>query len=168
MQTVHTGARKRRSLISRAGLRRAVTIGGTLVGATLVTAAFSMPAGATQDVPYNNVIIGTGSSTTYSMMQQLDDLYNSAPGCQIFIAFPTTSDPQPLDYSCTVAPTPADNPENPYNDVATEEPAFGSSNGIQALEDQGAHGATNPSGFTSSSDPIGNVAINENYARSSR
>ena len=57
----------------------------------------------------------------------------------------------------------AANPENPYNDMATEEAPLGSSNGIQQLEDQGAHGA----GATSSGDPI-NVADNQSFARSSR
>jgi ABC-type phosphate transport system substrate-binding protein len=168
MRNVPKAAGRFRSLASKASARRALTVGGSLVGAVVVAGAFSMPAGATQDTPANNVIIGTGSSTTYSMMQQLDDLFNAAPGCQLFIPFPTTNDPQPLDYSCTTAPTVAANPENPFNDAAVEEPAFGSSNGIQALEDQGPHGATNPSGTTSSTNPIGNVATNENYARSSR
>ncbi len=39
------------------------------MGAALVTAAFSLPAGATQVPPANNTLIGSGSSTTYSMMQ---------------------------------------------------------------------------------------------------
>jgi ABC-type phosphate transport system substrate-binding protein len=164
MQKVHKEAGRYRSLLSRAGLRGAVTVGGTLLGAAVVTAAFSMPAGATVDPPANNVIIGSGSSTTYSMMQQLDDLFNSSPGCQQFVPFPSATLLQPLDYSCTTPPTTTANPENPYNDVATEEPALGSSNGIQQLEDQGAHGTASPSGGTD----IGNVAQNQNYARSSR
>jgi ABC-type phosphate transport system substrate-binding protein len=155
---------KRRSLRPRAGLRRVVTMGGSLAAAALVVAAFAMPAGATQDAPANNTLIGTGSSTTYSMMQQLDVLFNSSPGCQQFVPFPSATTLQPLDYSCTGGQTMATGAENPYNDISVQEPALGSSNGIRALEDQGAHGATSPSGGTD----IGNVATNENYARSSR
>ena len=51
MHIVHKGAGKRRNLIPRAGLRRAVTVGGTLFGAAIVTAAFSLPAGATVTAP---------------------------------------------------------------------------------------------------------------------
>lgn len=163
MHIVHKGAGKRRNLIPRAGLRRAVTVGGTLFGAAIVTAAFSLPAGATVTAPANNTLIGSGSSTTYSMMQQLDQLFNTAPGCQQFVPFPSAATPQPLDYSCTAPPTPAANPINPFADIAVEEAALGSSNGIQQLEDSGAHGAS----ATSSGDPI-NVAQNLNYARSSR
>ena len=164
MHNVHQDAGKRRTLRTRAGLRRAVTVGGTLMGAALITAAFSLPAGATQVPPANNTLIGTGSSTTYSMMQSLDLLFNSSPGCQQFVPFPSTTTLQPLDYSCTGPQTIAPGAENPFNDISVQEPALGSSNGVRALEDQGPHGATSPSGGTD----IGNVATNENYARSSR
>jgi hypothetical protein len=52
--------------------------------------------------------------------------------------------------------------ENPFNDVLIEEPALGSGNGIQELEDQGAHA----SGATSHGSPI-NVSPLD-VARSSR
>jgi ABC-type phosphate transport system substrate-binding protein len=164
MQIVHTDAGKRRSLRSPGRLRRVATMGGSLVGAAIIAAGFALPAGATIVPPANNTLIGSGSSTTYSMMQILDPLFSSAPGCQQFVPFPSASALQPLDYSCVAEPTPAANPENPFNDVAVEEPALGSSNGIRQLEDSGAHGSTSPSGGSS----IGNVANNANYARSSR
>ena len=52
--------------------------------------------------------------------------------------------------------------ENPFNDVLIEEPALGSGNGIQELEDQGVHA----SGATSHGSPI-NVSPLD-VARSSR
>jgi ABC-type phosphate transport system substrate-binding protein len=61
------------------------------------------------------------------------------------------------------APTKAASPENPYNDVAIQEPPLGSSNGILQLDDSGAHGAT----ATSSGTPI-NVFQGVNFATSAR
>jgi ABC-type phosphate transport system substrate-binding protein len=150
-------------------MRRALTVGGSLAGAALITTAFSLPAGASGLVhSANSTIIGTGSSTTYSMMQQLDVLFNSSPGCQQFVPFPSSTTPQNLDYRCTgpfASPQQINpgHPENPVNDISVQEPALGSSNGIAQLEDQGAHGATATSGGV----PI-SVANNASYARSSR
>jgi ABC-type phosphate transport system substrate-binding protein len=114
--------------------------------------------------PANSVIVGSGSSTTYYMMQSLDTLFNDSQGCQTFVSSGT----QNLDFSCTPGQTfPPTNSsgqklygytENPINDVAVEESPLGSSNGIKQLEDSGAHGA-------SSTVPVAN---NVNYARSSR
>jgi ABC-type phosphate transport system substrate-binding protein len=163
MRNVPEARGRFRAFASKAAYRRALTIGGSLVGAVAVSAAFAIPAGATLTAPANSTIVGSGSSTTYNMMQAMDVLFNDSPGCQQFVAFPSAATPQPLDYSCTTPPTVAANPENPYNDMATEEAPLGSSNGIQQLEDQGAHGA----GATSEGDPI-NVADNQSFARSSR
>jgi ABC-type phosphate transport system substrate-binding protein len=166
MQIVPKGAAKFRNLASKAAARRAITIGGSLVGAAVVVGAFAMPAGAAATgltPPANSTLIGSGSSTTYSMMQQMDVLFNSSPGCQQFVAFPTAETPQPLDYSCTGPQTMTADAENPFNDISVQEAALGSSNGIQQLEDQGAHGA----GANTDGTPIA-VADNQNYARSSR
>jgi hypothetical protein len=114
-------------------------------------------------------MVGSGSSTTFFMMQAMDTLFNSSPGCEEFVAFPSASTPQPLDYSCTGPQQTTESgvagaiPENPFNDISVQEQPLGSSNGIAQLEDQGAHGATATSGGV----PI-NVANNESYARSSR
>jgi ABC-type phosphate transport system substrate-binding protein len=103
------------------------------------------------------------------MMQGMDSLFNSSPGCQEFVPFPSATTPQPLDYSCTGPQQTLSSgvrnaiPENPYNDISVQEQPLGSSNGIAELEDQGAHGATATSGGV----PI-NVANNQSYARSSR
>ena len=61
------------------------------------------------------------------------------------------------------APTTAASPENPYNDVSTEEPPLGSNTGISELENSGAHGAT----ATNSGTGI-NVFQGINFATSAR
>ncbi len=162
MGLLSSRAGKRRVLGLRA-LRRALGVGGSLAGAGAIMLAFSLPAGATVTGPANSTLIGSGSSTTYYMMQGIDTLFNDAPGCQQFVPFPSATTPQNLDYSCSQPPTSAANPENPYNDISVQEAPLGSSSGIAQLEDQGSHGPTATSGGASI-----NVADNISYARSSR
>jgi ABC-type phosphate transport system substrate-binding protein len=151
-----------------------LAVGASLAAGALTLGAFAVPAGATLTPPANVQITGSGSSTTYNMMQDMDKLFNDSPGCTEFVPFPSASSPQPLDNSCvpnifqetqqtTVSGVTNNFPENIFNTVSLQEPPLGSSNGIAALEDQGAHGATATSGGV----PI-NVANNVSYARSSR
>ena len=56
----------------------------------------AVPAGATTVDPGNTVLNAGGSQTTYSMMQQLSDLYNSSPGCNLLTA---NSSNQELNYA---------------------------------------------------------------------
>jgi ABC-type phosphate transport system substrate-binding protein len=151
-----------------------LAVGASLAAGALTLGAFAVPAGATLTPPFATTIVGAGSSTTYFMMQDMDELFNRAPGCEEFVPFPSASSPQPLDQSCVpnlfqtheqAFESGVTNafPENPFNDVSVQESPIGSSNGIAALEDQGAHGATANSFGT----PI-NVANNVSYARSSR
>jgi hypothetical protein len=231
----------RRKLSAR---QRAAGLGAGLLGACLGVAGFASPALATQSTggnsgsaPYD--ILQGGSATTYQMLQQLADIFNAAPGCDLAASSGTA---QALDFGCpglngepgttlshpqtttvtgtvtkksttvTVSSTtgffandavsdssgavpagsvitsvtnattfviskkpktgaPSDNitvtttpavgengftsfaQENPFNDALYEVPALGSSNGIQQLEDQGAHGV----GAVSKGSPI-NVA----------
>jgi ABC-type phosphate transport system substrate-binding protein len=164
----------RRSFGKKKGVRGALAVGASLAAGALTLGAFAVPAGATLTGPANTTMVGSGSSTTFFMMQDMDTLFNQSPGCQEFVPFPSATTPQPLDYSCTDGTGPAGQqttqsgvanaiPENPFNDVSVQEQPLGSSNGIQQLEDQGAHGAGATSGGVSI-----NVANNENYARSSR
>jgi ABC-type phosphate transport system substrate-binding protein len=102
----------------------------------------------------NNLIIGSGSQTTYGVMSALDTLYNESPGCTLVVDFTkgvpvngvTTPVGQPMDYTCLTqgqataggdlvyqAPAPGVTP-NPFDDIAVDEPAVGSSNGILQLE----------------------------------
>ncbi len=163
-----TGARGRSRSKSK-GARGALAVGVSLAAGALTLGAFAVPAGATLTGPANTTMVGSGSATTYNMMQDMDLLFNQSPGCQEFVAFPSATTPQPLDYSCTGPQQTTSSgiagaiPENPFNDISVEEPQIGSSNGIAQLEDQGAHGA----GATSGGVPI-NVANNQNFARSSR
>lgn len=140
------------SLLKR-GRRAAAVVGGAALAGSL---ALATPAFAGSNAPTakNNMIIGSGSATTYSVMTALGDLFNSFPGCNIIAA---SGSQQPLDYSCVppANPATAGYGENPLNDVALEEPPFGSSNGITQLEDQ-----LNPS------PPVGVAPAN--FARSSR
>lgn len=146
---------------------RGVVFAGALVGALGVVTAMALPAGATPisntlntstgtaNSTYNSIIVGSGSSTTYFMMQGLDTLFNDAPGCYLTAPSGTT---QPEDFSCFTYPASVNSSvggytENPTNDASVQEPPLGSSVGIAQLENQGAQ-ATN----------TGTV----NYARSSR
>jgi hypothetical protein len=213
--------------------QRALKLGAGLLGASVLAVGFASPAFATassggNDASANYNIYQGGSNTTYLMMQQLADLFNQAPGCDLAVV---SGKIQPLDYECpstgsslsvpitttatgatkkksetvdlnaattnanifandpisdsshaikagtvvtginqttnvmtisiaakstvaddtfTVTTTPAVgengfttfSQENPFNDLLIEEPALGSSNGIQELEDQNGHAAS--------------------------
>jgi hypothetical protein len=139
---------------------RYTTIGGVLSGALLTVMALAVPAGAETGQAANNIIVGSGSSTDYSMMQGLDTLFNSSLGC--YMTQPSGTN-QTLNFSCA-----SNNQglqvgegytENPVNDVAVEEPALGSSAGIGQLEN-GGPGSNGQS-------PANPTAV-VNFARSSR
>lgn len=126
----------------------------------------ALPAGAatvTQNA--NNIIIGSGSSTTFIMMQGLDQLFTDAQTCPMTTANSGLT-AAPLDFACiqggggdplALNASPTNTPENPWADVAVEEPPIGSSSGIGQLEKASGQHAT-----------AVNVATNINFARSSR
>jgi hypothetical protein len=125
----------------------------------------------------NNLIVGSGGSTDYVMMQALDTLFNQVPGCVITSGSVTgapSKGSQELNYACetnsggTTLEQVSGNSflDNPINDVAVEEPATGSSNGIAQLElDRNQVGTGIGTSFTATN-PDNVAAIN--YARSSR
>jgi hypothetical protein len=84
---------------------RVLKLGATLVGASALAIGFASPAFAfSPTVPTggnansaNTLIVMGGSNTTYLMMQQLSDVFNQAPGCDLAAAGTST---QPLDYGC--------------------------------------------------------------------
>jgi len=138
-----------------------------VIGSTLIALAMAVPAGASTVAASNFALNSAGSNTTYTMMQQLSDLYNSAPGCNLLTA---NSANQELNYACassysTSAPGDENgynltySPINPYNDVVWDEPALGSGNGIKELELEGADTPTSPPN---------NLIANTDFARSSR
>lgn len=140
---------------------RRVAVGGVLAGALLAAMTVAGPAGASTTPAVNKVILGSGSSTSYDMMQGLDALFNDSLGC--YMTQPTGTN-QTLNFSCASS-NPGQNQvgegytENPINDVATEEPALGSGGGIDQIE----YGGTGSDGG-GSAEPTAVV----NYARSSR
>ncbi len=147
--------------------RRAVTV-CAVIGASLIAIGTGVPAGASTVAAGNSSLNGGGSNTTYTMMQGLSDLYNSAPGCNLLAANQATS--QELNYACassytTAAPgdengyTLTYSPLNPYNDVVWQEPALGSGNGIKGLELEGSDTPPNPPN---------NLIAKTDFARSSR
>lgn len=143
-------------------LRRVAAAGTCIVGVTAIAVGMAIPAGAAVTAPANNTIVGSGSNTTYLMMTALDDIFNTSVHCGLFVATGT----QPLNFVCppatgdplSVQASPKNTPEDPYADVAYEEPALGSSNGVKQLE------FSNGKGHSTTV----NVADNVNFARSSR
>src|SRR5580692_2463516 len=91
---------------------RAVTMSAAACVGSLLVLATAVPADATTSAPGNTVLNGGGSFTTYSMMQQLSDLYNSSPGCNLLTA---NSNNQEHNYACASSySTPATGGENGY------------------------------------------------------
>ena len=151
---------------SNSRLKRVAVAGLTVAGASALSLAAVIPAGAavvSQNA--NNIIVGSGSSTTYNMMQQIDLLFNNAQSCPMTTANSAVT-AAPLDFGCIAGgggdplalnASPTKTPENPWADVAVEEPAIGSSSGIAQLEKASGSHSTSV-----------NVATNVNFARSSR
>jgi ABC-type phosphate transport system substrate-binding protein len=172
------------------GRRQKLALGASAAGAALVLVSMAAPAGAAitphtganyPAAPFNNTLVGSGSSTDYQMMIGLDALFDQVPGCVITSGSVTgapASSSQQLNYSCetstgvTGAPaaglTLEQQPglaylDNPINDAAVEEPPMGSSNGIAQLE-LGRNQSTGSVLEGTNSENISAI----NYARSSR
>jgi hypothetical protein len=143
-------------------------IAGVGAGAAAILASLGLaagPAAATTTTPANSILVGSGSYTTYFMMQNLDRLFSDSQGCQVFNE--VSGGAQPLDYSCaTAAPdyvAPVNLPPgqgmNPYNDAGVQEVAVGSSTGLAQLKFQGSNVASGQ--WSTAPAPI-------SFARSSR
>jgi ABC-type phosphate transport system substrate-binding protein len=173
-----------------AGATATPPVNGT-VNSPASGSTYTLP-GAT---PANNYIIGSGSATTYDMMQALDSLFNNVPGCNITTSsftYVQGKGNQQLNFSCLQVPasdtsvpsgvitgatseqvpvTVGNNEQyayldNPVNDVAFSEPPMGSSNGIEQLENARNNAASGGSGIGASNSTENVTGIN--YARSSR
>lgn len=145
--------------------RRRIVAGGMVSGAMIAALALAAPAAQAQTKPAaNHVLIGSGSSTDYTMMQAMDTLFNDSLGC--YMTQPST-ETQTLDFSC--AKNNEGNQvgqgytENPLNDISVQEAALGSSAGINQLE-YGGTGNDGDPGIGGTADPTAVI----NYARSSR
>ncbi len=112
--------------------------GAAATAVSIVSLALSGTASATVTPAQNNIIIGSGSETAYSLMVSLDTLFNESPGCNLVAE---ESSEQAYNFSCTATNgyngLPAADGENPTNDVAIQEPPLGGSAGLVQLENQG-------------------------------
>lgn len=147
------------------------------LGTSAAALGSALPAGAAAtptSTAQNSIIVGSGSSTTYNMMQAIDTIFNDAEinACPMFeSAVGQGSQTQQLNFACatfggsspgTFGPIGGASAVNPFNDAAVEEAPLGSSNGIAQLEDAGgAYGTTGVDDYTginfarSSRDPAG-------------
>lgn len=143
-----------------------------LASASLLMTGTAVAGGTTTAA--NTTLVGSGSATTYNMMQAMDTLYNDQPGCNLIDIASVT---QELDLGCpsaanttpppnvssSYAPYPdfATSPgytTNPANDASMQQAPLGSGNGIKQLE--------TTSGTSSCTSTAPTIAVD--YARSSR
>ena len=121
--------------------RRGGILASIVTAAAAASFALAGPTGATVEPAANHFVIGSGSQTAYGVVQQLDDLFNSSPGCTLVAK---SGSVQPLNFGCvsSAKALTGGNTENPYNDVAIEEPPLGGKNGLLQLENQSKGGST--------------------------
>ncbi len=110
-----------------------------LVGLVAIVAAFVVPAGAVEVVQRATLIRGSGSDTTYFLLQDMDAHYNASKGCFSEVLPGNT---QPLDNSCVVDDRSYPTKANVDHDVALSYFPLGSSNGIAQLCQRGLAGVT--------------------------
>lgn len=107
-----------------------------LVALTAALVAFAMigagPASAVGETP--STIVGVGSDAMYRHGQQLDQLYNSTPGCNI-IATPGTT--QLFDYECLADSADTVTSENYTHDEAYSSYPLGGGSGVKQICQQG-------------------------------
>ncbi len=143
-----------------------VTPAGT---SALVPAADTFTFRGTAYLPPATLIIGSGSATTYSVMQGLGDLFQDAPGCdltngtvnQLALQCSTATGSSGVSAAAGTAGGEAGLPVsdiNPLNDYVANAPATGSGNGRNQLK-----AATPPL----TGGPDGIAAFNISFARSS-
>jgi hypothetical protein len=154
-------------MIQRFVRRKGLALGVSCLGVTAMVMMFAGTANAAGPSPaQNNTVVEGGSNTAYTTMVALGSLFDISPGCNLVVA---SGDAQSLDYSCASPSGPGGenglgpDKENPFNDVAVQEPAYGSSNGILELECDTQVG-TAPCQSHGSSVPVAAI----NAARSSR
>ncbi len=140
------------------------------VGAAAVTAVLAIslsapanaipvgaPAGSQDFVSSGSadVIYGSGSDTTYTMQQQLSDLFNRAPGCALQNTSATTADPQDYSGNCNAYVNTLKAPgfANYDRDLAVERYFLGSGGGRNNVVgwNQGTTGYAQADYFRSSS-----------------
>ncbi|RCG30980.1 hypothetical protein DQ384_13600 [Sphaerisporangium album] len=128
--------------------RRVAAIAAVFTSVSL----FALPASALPDFSdghFNFVMTGAGSDTTYFAMQDLDNLFNEAPGCNL------TVPPATPQWTCLADTATTVTTENYDHEVATEMFPQGSSAGLRMLcqENDGLSGTLYYSYARSSSAP---------------
>lgn len=120
-------------------LPRLLIMAALLIG-VLALPAIAQTSGA-DDNQFADIVSGSGSDTTYGLMQDLDTLYNGTDGCRT--ENPAGSDaPRRLDLTCVEDDDPSDEPVegNFDHDLALSYFPLGSSNGIAQLCNAGQAG----------------------------
>src|SRR5450631_635282 len=140
-----------RSLFTRRG---AAAVAAASIGLTGMSLAFAGAAGA---APSANLIVGSGSQTSYAVMTALSNVFDNAAGCNL----DGTTGSIPATLNCgtsTFAPGAVGgeqgfnvSSENPYNDFTVQAPAIGSGNGRTALLAAGAGTPTQTINYARSS-----------------
>src|SRR5262245_8268695 len=110
-------------------IRRLVSVTAAFVALAIVGAG---PAGAVGETP--STIVGVGSDAMYRSGQQLDQLYNSTPGCEI-IATPGMT--QLFDYECLADKPETVTSENYAHDEAYSSYPLGGGSGVKQICQQG-------------------------------
>jgi ABC-type phosphate transport system substrate-binding protein len=124
--------------------RRAALIGGiaVLAGSLASISLTGITAASASNLPPgNSIVIASGSQTAYALVADLSNLFNTSQGC---IEIASGSETQSLSFNCAGATDgagnavglPANQGENPLNDVITQEPPLGGTNGLKQLEGQ--------------------------------
>lgn len=112
-------------------------VAALLASAAIIAAL--VPAGAAETEQRATLVRGSGSDTTYFLLQKLDNAYNGSRGCFSEVLPGNT---QPLDNSCVQDDREYMTTENVDHDVALSYYPLGSSNGIKQLCERGLAGVT--------------------------
>jgi hypothetical protein len=146
-----------RKLFSRRG---GVAIATVALGLSGMSLAFAGTAGA---APNATLTVGSGSQTSYAIMNSLSSLFDTSPGCDL-----TASTSTPLQLNCGTTSFSAGSAdgqqgfsvaaENPYNDFTVQASPIGSTNGLAEIESS----ANYPADYArSSSGPSSSNSNNE-------
>jgi len=114
--------------------------------------------------PSASLLQGSGSQTSWQVMENLSNAFNSQPGCDI-----TSSTALSAELNCGTSTFASGTPlgeqgltigsDNPYNDYSTQESPIGSGNGATQELAQGQQGIV-PAQYFRASAPKGNSTVN--------
>ena len=113
-------------------IARAVVM--ALTGFVLLV-AFAVPSQAAVG-DTGTTVVGGGSDVLWRLGNQLDDMYNESPGCELVVATGT----QPLDYKCLADTADTVLSENYYHDEPYSKYALGGGAGVNEICQRGQAG----------------------------